>query len=466
MQLALAMRRANLRKIKSAPPLICDDRIDQRIRRLFPFALTSDQNTAVTEIAADLANAVPMNRLLQGDVGSGKTVVAEYAMLLTVAHGYQAVMMAPTEVLARQHARTLATNLAQSRVQIALLVGTLPPIVRRETLAAIASGKIDLVVGTHAVLQEDVEFAKLGLVIIDEQHKFGVRQRAKLKQAGLSPHYLVMTATPIPRTISMTQFGDLDVSTLRTPPPGRLGVRTYLESETQREKWWEFFRSQLREGRQGYVITPLVDESDVVEAISVERAFEALSNGELEAFRLGLIHGRQSAIEKDTTMESFRRGEIQVLVSTSVVEVGVDVPNATVMTLENGERFGLAQLHQLRGRINRGVHLGHLCVFSNSESPESKARLEAFCGSCDGFELAEIDFQLRGPGDLFSGRQHGMPPLRIADVIRDAEILEEARSVAKRLIDSDAELSAPELARLRRMVLVRYGESLDLGDVG
>jgi ATP-dependent DNA helicase RecG len=466
MQLALGIRRARQRHLRRAPPLPCDARVDSRIRRLFPFTLTDDQNKVVAEISADLAQEVPMNRLLQGDVGSGKTVVAEYAMLLTVAHGYQSVLMAPTEILARQHSRTLAKNLEQSRVRIALLIGSLTPSLRRETLARIAAGEIDLVVGTHSILQEDVQFSKLGLVIIDEQHKFGVMQRAKLKRSGLDPHYLVMTATPIPRTVSMTLFGDLDTSVLRTPPPGRQGAQTYLGNNQLRERWWEFFRKQLRAGRQGYVVTPLVDDSENVLAASVEQAFEALSNGELEAFRLGLVHGRQTPAEKEAAMESFRTGVTQVLVATSVVEVGVDVPNATVMTIENGERFGLAQLHQLRGRISRGVHAGHLCVFAESESEEAQERLKAFCSTNDGFELAELDFKLRGPGDLFSIRQHGLPPLRIADVLRDSGLLEEARKDAQAITSMDAELTAPEYAKLRRMVMSRYGEALELGDVG
>ncbi len=466
MQLALAIRRAKLRGDRRAPKLTCDSRIDSRIRRLFPFELTSDQNQSLKEICADLANEVPMNRLLQGDVGTGKTVVAEYAMLLTVAHGYQAVLMAPTEVLARQHARTLTKNLDQSRVRIALLVGSLTATLRRETLNMIAEGQIDLVVGTHSILQEDVQFAKLGLVIIDEQHKFGVLQRAKLKYSGLDPHYLVMTATPIPRTVSMTIFGDLDTSVLRSPPPGRQTIQTYVSDGSQREQWWEFFRKKLREGRQGFVITPLVDESESVSAASVAQAFETLSNGELEAFRLGLVHGRQSAIEKDAAMEAFRSGETQVLVATSVVEVGVDIPNATVMTIENAERFGLAQLHQLRGRISRGVHPGYLCIFSASDVAETRQRLQSFAATTDGFALAELDFRLRGPGDLFSVKQHGLPPLRVADVLRDAEVLEEARRDAHALTAEDLELEQPKYAKLKRMVLVRYGQALDLGAVG
>jgi ATP-dependent DNA helicase RecG len=470
LQLALGLRKHHLTTNRNAPPLPTNAKIDARITRLFPFELTPAQRKAIDEIAGDMSREYPMNRLLQGDVGSGKTVVAMYAMLLAVAHGHQAALMAPTEVLARQHARTLARSLAASKVRIALLVGSLTPSERRETLDAIGRGEIDIVVGTHAVThavaQSSVEFQRLGLVVIDEQHKFGVRQRAALKRGNTDPHYLVMTATPIPRTVTMTLFGDLDVSTLRDPPPGRQPVHSYWAQEDRRERWWTFYRKRLKEGRQGYVIAPLVEESENYETANVQQVYEDLLKGELQGFRLAMLHGRMGAQEKDATMESFRRGLTQVLVATSVVEVGVDVANATLMTIEGGERFGLAQLHQLRGRISRGSHPGYLCVFANPQSEEGTQRLEALTQSSDGFKLAEIDFQLRGPGDLFGTKQHGLPPLRIADLHRDALIVDEARRDAAELLAQDPELQSPSFARLRRMVLTRYGEALELGDVG
>jgi len=466
LQLALALKRRQQRDLRQAPPLEATARIDARIRRLFPFEFTAGQEQAVSEIAADMNRPVPMNRLLQGDVGSGKTVVALYAMLLAMAHGYQAVMMAPTEVLARQHALTIEKLLSASQVRRAQLTGGLTPTQRKTVLRQIADGELDVVVGTQAIIQEDVRFARLGLVVIDEQHKFGVRQRAVLKQqTGRDPHYLVMTATPIPRTVTMTLFGDLDVSTLSDSPPGRQTVNTYLAEESQRQRWWEFFRKKLREGRQGYVVTPLVEESDLA-AASLEATYEDLANGELEAFRLGLIHGRMSPAEKDAAMDDFRGGKIQVLVCTSVVEVGVDVPNATLMTIEGGQRFGLAQLHQLRGRISRGSYPGFCCVFADPRTDEAKERLDAFVSTTDGFALAERDFRLRGPGDLFGTRQHGLPPLRIADLTRDAALLEEARRDAQTLISTDPGLAHPDHAGLRRMTVVRYGKALELGDVG
>jgi ATP-dependent DNA helicase RecG len=302
--------------------------------------------------------------------------------------------------------------------------------------------------------------------VIDEQHKFGVRQRAALKQTALDPHYLVMTATPIPRTVAMTLFGDLDVTVLAESPPGRQSVHTYAPPPEDRAKWWEFYRKKLREGRQGYVIVPLVEGSEDAQATSLNETYEALANGELEAFRIGLVHGRMPPAEKEAAMDAFRRGQTQVLVATSVVEVGVDIPNATLMTIEGAERFGLAQLHQLRGRVTRGSHPGYCCAFATPGTPEAQARLAAFVESNDGFRLAELDFSMRGPGDLLGTRQHGLPPLRIADLSRDTAILEEARRDARALVEDDPGLSREEHALLRRMALVRYGKSLDLGDVG
>jgi ATP-dependent DNA helicase RecG len=466
LQLALALKRRQVIDSWQAVPLELTAKIDARIRRLFPFSFTSGQNQAVAEIAGDMGRPQPMNRLLEGDVGSGKTVVAVYAMLLAVAHQAQVVLMAPTEVLARQHFETLERLLASSHTRLALLTGAQTGKARTELLEGIASGQVQIVVGTQAVVSAEVAFARLGLVVIDEQHKFGVRQRAALRRSDLSPHYLVMTATPIPRTLGMTLFGDLDRTTLRDMPPGRQNVHSYLPPAEDRGRWWEFFRKKLREGRQGYVIVPLVEGSEQVQAANLNETFEALANGELEAFRLGLVHGRMTPIEKQAAMDAFRRGTTQVLVATSVVEVGVDVPNATLMTIEGAERFGLAQLHQLRGRVSRGSFPGYCTLFANAETTEATERLQAFIGSTDGFHLAEVDFALRGPGDLLGTRQHGLPPLRIADLVRDSAVVEEARRDARALVESDRGLERPEHTLLRRMALVRYGKSLELGDVG
>jgi ATP-dependent DNA helicase RecG len=315
-------------------------------------------------------------------------------------------------------------------------------------------------------VQDGVQFARLGLVVIDEQHKFGVEQRARLKQAGAAPHYLVMTATPIPRSIAMTVFGDLDVSSLREAPAGRQKVNTYLGKPEQRGRWWEFVRRKLREGRQAYVVTPLVDASEHWEGASAEEVFESLSNGELEEFRVDLLHGRMTSAEKEAAMARFRTGETQALVATSLVEVGVDVPNATLLTIENAERFGLAQLHQLRGRVARGAHPGFCCLFAGTATPEAETRLAALVNQDDGFRLAELDLELRGPGELLGTRQHGLPAMRIADLVRDTALLEEARRDARAFVESDPRLEKPEHALLRRQVIARYGAVLELGDVG
>ena len=466
LQLAVAMKRMQFHTQQKSPPLETTAKIDARIRRRFPFTLTGDQQQAIREINADMARSHPMNRLLQGDVGSGKTVVALYAMLVTVAHGHQSVLMAPTEVLARQHALTLTQALSASKVRVALLVGSLTASERQKNLERIAAGEVDIIVGTQAVVQENVRFAKLGLVVIDEQHKFGVRQRARLKQSSLDPHYLVMTATPIPRTVAMTIFGDLDVSTLREAPPGRPGVHTYLVTDDKRGEWWKFVGRKLGEGRQAYVVAPLVEESDQSEVASIEALYESLANGPLEAFRLALLHGRMPTAEKEAVMTDFRHGRAQVLVATTVIEVGVDVPNATLMTIEGAERFGLAQLHQLRGRVNRGTSPGFCAVFANPTTDDAERRLSAFVDTTDGFKLAEIDFELRGPGEILGTRQHGLPPFRIANLARDADILTQARAAAIAMIESDPELTQPEHARLRQLVMNRYSEALDLVDVG
>ncbi|HEX3869770.1 MAG TPA: ATP-dependent DNA helicase RecG [Pirellulales bacterium] len=473
LQLALALKHTRQHEQARAMPLEATGKIDARIRRLFPFELTAGQNRAIDEIRVDMARPHPMNRLLQGDVGSGKTMVAMYAVLLAVAHGQQAAIMAPTEILARQHGDTLGKLLSSSKVRWALLTGGVAPRERQEILSKLAGGELDVVIGTQALVDPSVEFARLALVVIDEQHKFGVRQRGMLRHAGVDPHYLVMTATPIPRSVAMTLFGDLDVTTITDAPPGRQQMHTYLASPDQREAWWEFFRKKLRSGCQGYVIAPRVEESDEAHEdegrpppANVEQQFEMLAHGPLEAFRLGLLHGRMTPREKQAAMEAFRSGKTQVLVATTVVEVGVDVPNATLLTIEDAQSFGLSQLHQLRGRISRGTRPGYCCAFTSQLSDEAQKRLDAFVGTNDGFELAEIDFRLRGPGDLFGTEQHGLPPFRIADLLRDAEVLIEARRDAQQAVKADPDLQRPEFSALRRMMLVRYGDALDLGDVG
>ncbi|WP_182864882.1 ATP-dependent DNA helicase RecG [Stieleria mannarensis] len=477
MQLALAMRRRKLTTDLRSTPLPTSAMLDARITNRFPFELTGDQKAAMLAIGRDMGRQFPMNRLLQGDVGSGKTVVAIYAMMLAVGNSHQAVLMAPTEVLARQHFQTLSRMLADSRVRIGLLCGSQGAAERRETLEKTASGEIDLLVGTQSLLY-GIEFRSLGLCVIDEQHKFGVRQRVQLRSGGVDPHYLVMSATPIPRSVAMTMFGDVDLTTLREKPPGRGGVNTYLGRDQWRQRWWTFVKKQLDEGRQAFVVAPRVSaqvtatQGDAEEATteedvsSVESVYRELCSGELAGYQVGLLHGRLSSDEKRAVMEAFADGETDVLVSTTVIEVGIDVPNATVMTILGAQRFGLAQLHQLRGRVSRGTHAGHVCVFTDGEqSPEEFERLKVFEDTSDGFELAEADFKMRGPGDVFGARQSGLPPMRIADVMNDIDVLQVAREIAQATIDEDPELSDPKWQPLKKQLMRRYGKRLDLGDV-
>jgi ATP-dependent DNA helicase RecG len=466
MQVALAVRRRELRDRQRAPKLPVDAEIDARIRRLFPFALTRDQSRAVHEVCQDLASDRPMQRLLQADVGAGKTAVAVYAMLVCVANKHQAALMAPTEVLARQHWRTVEGYLAKSRVRRLLLTGGQSAKERQQALEALAAGAIDLVVGTQALVQDKVRFAKLGLVVIDEQHKFGVAQRQRFRKLGADPHYLIMTATPIPRTIALTVFGDLDTSIIKQLPPGRQPVTTRWTSEKERGRTYEHFRKELGQGRQGYVVCPLVEESASVDAAAAQKLYAELKDGPFQGFRVGLLHGRMNDDAKEETMLAFAAGKIDLLVTTVVIEVGIDVPNATLMLIEHAERFGLSQLHQLRGRISRGAVAGECFVMTGVTSEEAQARLLAFRKHRDGFTLAEEDARLRGLGEFFGTRQHGLGELRFGDLLRDRELLEIARRDAIELVKADARLTEPTHAILRQAVIDRYGKTLDLATIG
>ena len=468
LQLALSLQRAAREGSAKAPVCEPSGKIHSRILNRLPFQLTQDQATSVTEIGRDMARDIPMNRLLQGDVGSGKTVVAQYAMLLCVAHGCQATLMAPTEVLARQHAGTLDRSLASSRVRVALLTGSLSTRQRRETIERVASGEVDLLVGTQAILSDEVVFHQLGLVIVDEQHKFGVMQRAKLRTDASQPHYLVLSATPIPRTIAMTAFGDLDVSTIRSKPPGRAPVHTYVAPKDSLDSWWRFVEEQLKQGRQAYVIAPRVAEVDPESDVaSAEGFYEHLRKQVFEHRAVGLLHGRMDGADKESVLEQFASGDLDILVATTVVEVGIDVPNATVMTILDANRLGLSQLHQLRGRVSRGTHAGFVCAVPTSGcEPQDNARLQAFEQSDDGFELAEMDLRLRGPGDLLGTSQSGLPPLRIANLVDDAQWVALAQEVAREILQQDPNMESPAFAKLKQQTLRRYGESMQLGDVG
>jgi ATP-dependent DNA helicase RecG len=466
LQLALALRRRDVRDRRKAPVLTTTAAIDTHIRRLFPFELTGDQNKAVADVARDLASDRPMQRLVQADVGAGKTAVAVYALLVAVANKHQAALMAPTEVLARQHFVTLEHYLARSRVRRLLLTGALTQRQRADALKRLKNGDVDLVVGTQALVQEDVQFARLGLVVIDEQHKFGVHQRAHVRKLGVDPHYLVMTATPIPRTVALTVFGDLDVSIIREMPPGRQKVVTRWLQEAQREWVYGKLREGMSQGRQGFVICPLVEESAVLDVKAAIQTCAELRAGPFRDFRLGLLHGRMDEEEKAAVMQEFRDRKLDLLVCTQVVEVGVDVANATLMVIEHAERFGLSQLHQLRGRISRGDVAGQCWFFAETGADEAQERLKAFVRTADGFTLAETDVRLRGIGEFFGTRQHGLGELRFGNLIADADLLTQARRDAIAMVARDAGLSLPEHALLRRAVLERYGGTLELAAVG
>jgi ATP-dependent DNA helicase RecG len=427
--------------------------------------LTEDQNEAIVEIAADMGGTEPMNRLLQGDVGSGKTVVALYAALLAVANKTQVAIMTPTEILADQHYQSIERYLKNSHVSRVLVTGRLAGKKRTELLDKIKAGKIDIVVGTVALLQKDIEFAKLGLVVIDEQHKFGVHQRGQLRK-DTTPHCLVMTATPIPRTLAMTAFGDLDVSIIKHCPPGRGAVVTRWVDVKDRAKAYEFIRELLRARRQAYFVYPritAVEENGDIRAATDE--WQRLSNEVFPEFNVGLLHGRMPTEQKQKVMQDFRRSKINVLVSTVVIEVGMDVPNATIMVIEGADRFGLAQLHQLRGRIGRGEAKSFCFLFAETESEVARDRLEMMTRSNDGFEIAEQDLRLRGPGELFSARQHGLPDLKIANIIDDYELLVLARKNAMELVNDDAMLSRNEHRNIRSALISKFGDSLGLADV-
>jgi ATP-dependent DNA helicase RecG len=435
------------------------------LKAALPFELTRAQSRATREIVDDMSSPRRMHRLLQGDVGSGKTVVALFAALLAVENGFQAAIMAPTELLAEQHARTLQNLLEPLGIRPVLVTGSLGARDRRVAAERLASGAPLIAVGTHALVEEATVFGKLGLAVIDEQHRFGVEQRAALGAKGERPDVLLMSATPIPRSLALTLYGDLDLSTLDERPPGRLPVKTALRPESARARILEFLDRELEKGRQAYVVYPVIDESEKTDLKAATTMYEALASGPLAHRRLALIHGRLPAAEREATMRRFRDGDIDVLVATTVIEVGIDVPNATVMLIEHPERFGLSQLHQLRGRVGRGADAAY-CILLGDVGDEARRRLEIFVGTEDGFEIARADLTLRGMGDLFGQRQSGVPTFRVADPLRDEELNLLAQEVAAEVLEQDPELTRDEHAGLRRVLSERYGRAIELFRVG
>lgn len=434
---------------------------------LLPFEPTTAQLRVMEECRADMAGGRPMNRLVQGDVGSGKTAVAAAAAWMVIQNGMQAALMAPTEILARQHAKSLSGLLAPAGIRVGLLIGSMTAAQKKSVRQQMESGELQLVVGTHALLSRGVEFARLGLVIADEQHRFGVGQRAALTAKGQRPHVLVMSATPIPRTLALIVYGDLDVSVIDQLPPGRMPVDTFVVGEDKRERMYDFVRKLVQEGRQAYIVCPAVeDDPERWEGLPDLKAVTSYAKDLQEKvfpdLRVAFVHGKLKAKEKETVMAAFAAGELDVLVSTTVVEVGVDVPNAALMVVENAERFGLSQLHQLRGRVGRGEHKSYCVLVTSSRSSVSRSRLKVMTDTADGFKIAEEDLKLRGPGDFFGNRQHGLPQLRIADLAGDMRVLSQAQEAARKMLAEDPELTDPEHRIVRERIQALFAQQADI----
>ena len=439
-QLGLILRKRRAEADLKPRSVEITNEIRASVRSVLPFRLTNDQKKVIAEIVADMKRPSPMNRLLQGDVGSGKTIVALMAAIVAMENGFQVAFMAPTEILAEQHYINIRRLLEASRFRIALLTGGTTAKKRREMQAELSGGSLHMVIGTHALVEEDVGFRELGLVVIDEQHRFGVMQRATLRAKGQHPDVLVMTATPIPRTLALTTYGDLDVSIMREMPPGRHPIKTTARPEARRDEIYDFVREQINAGRQAYIVYPLVEESEKVDLKAATEMADHLAQDVFQEYRVALLHGRMKQDAKDRVMHAFARGEFHILVSTTVIEVGVDVANASVMVVEHAERFGLSQLHQLRGRVGRGPHLSY-CVLLYQEplTDQGRERLKALTDTTDGFVIAERDLALRGPGDFFGTRQSGLPTLRVGDLLRDHQLMEEARREATVALDDPAQ---------------------------
>ncbi|MDA3904085.1 MAG: ATP-dependent DNA helicase RecG [Desulfuromusa sp.] len=466
LELGLALKRAGV-QLEEGIAFKFTHKYTIPLNKILPFKLTDAQRRVLGEIKHDMMAPHPMHRLLQGDVGSGKTLVALMAALIAIENQAQVAVVAPTEILAEQHYRTFSPCLEKLGLKAGLLLGGMPVAAKREALQQIAQGKIDLVVGTHAVLQEGVEFHRLGLGIVDEQHRFGVRQRSLLKHKGSNPDMLVMTATPIPRTLSMTLYGDLSVSVIDQLPPGRKPITTRRFSSSQREQAYRLIHQELQQGRQAYVVYPLVEESEKSDLQAATGAAESFAKDIFPEFNVGLLHGQMKTAEKDAVMNSFRHGDVQLLVATTVIEVGVDVPNATVMMIEHADRFGLSQLHQLRGRVGRGAEKSYcLLIPSEHYSEDAARRLRVMVETEDGFRIAEADLEIRGPGDFLGTRQAGLPDFRVASLLKDIRILESARQEAFAYVQKTNQLTTKEAEPVKRELLRRWGGRLELAVIG
>ena len=466
LQLGLALRRRGV-QVEQGRAFTLEHRYTQPLAKALPFNLTSAQKRVLGEIKRDMLAPHPMNRLIQGDVGSGKTIVALMSALIAIENGAQTAVLAPTEILAEQHYRQFHHWMTPLQLNCALLTGSTPKAERQSILEKLSQGEIQLLVGTHAILQPDVQFKDLGLVIIDEQHRFGVQQRQQLRKKGHSPDTLVMTATPIPRTLSLTLYGDLAMSVIDELPPGRTPITTRIARASQRQQLLDFVCRELDKGYQVYFVYPLVEESERSELKAATDAFEALQSELGEKYNGGLLHGRLHSRDKEAVMDQFKKGEISYLVSTTVIEVGIDVPNASVMVIEHAERFGLAQLHQLRGRVGRGAAKSY-CILVQSDqcSNDGRQRLQIMQQSNDGFVIAEADLELRGPGEFLGTRQAGIENFRVANLLDDAVVLEQAREDALQLVEIDDLLTSAKYAGLRQTLKQRWGSRLELASVG
>jgi ATP-dependent DNA helicase recG len=433
---------------------------DEFISKL-PFELTSGQRESWNEIKDDLQKPKKMNRLLQGDVGSGKTIIAEAAMLSAAASGFQSVIMAPTELLARQHFDTFVKDLSDHEISPVILISSMKASDKRMAMESISSGKAKVIIATHAVLEENIVFKNLGLVITDEQHRFGVNQRRKLSGKGEGVNILVMTATPIPRTIAAILYGDLDISQIRTMPKGRKGIHTYKCSQGERNRVFNFVEKEMKAGRQAYVVAPLIEDSESIDAKSANAIFDELQD-RFDDFNIKLVHGAMKSADKDKIMQDFASAKVDLLVSTTVIEVGINVPNASVMVIENAERFGLAQLHQLRGRVGRGSDDAYCFLMCYTDSELANARMDIMTGSMSGFDIAEEDLKLRGPGEIFGTRQHGLPQLKISDLLRHRDVLEAAMNSARELIERDSKLKKPESVMVKQKVKKMFGSDISI----